>query len=147
MRGKHISQRETIILERIIPAHAGQTDPPWIVLKFIEDHPRTCGANDPHLHPREIGLGSSPHMRGKLTGQVQPGTRLRIIPAHAGQTRLARIVLNLSTDHPRTCGANGVCDTVFRGNGGSSPHMRGKLVGEGEQLRAPRIIPAHAGQT
>ena len=71
---------------RIIPAHAGQTRTESRLLQGAPDHPRACGANvdgcdgGPHL------AGSSPRMRGKLPIIARQNRRVRIIPAHAGQT-------------------------------------------------------------
>ena len=86
MRGKHSVLDVLGTLSRIIPAHAGQTSPPWSAVSCRTDHPRACGANERHrLDPRRTA-GSSPRMRGKLICRRFPLRRARIIPAHAGQT-------------------------------------------------------------
>ena len=75
---------------RIIPAHAGQTDDAVFSMLRHPDHPRACGANSrsKNLNPRR--LGSSPRMRGKRQLCDTRHLRLRIIPAHAGQTATGR---------------------------------------------------------
>lgn len=50
--------------------------------------------------------GSSPRMRGKLTAAFVVLWRLRIIPAHAGQTIATAVAGIPRSDHPRACGAN-----------------------------------------
>ena len=52
-----------------------------------------------------------------------------------------------SPDHPRACGANCRCCSMFCTVSGSSPRMRGKLITAPVLSSAIRIIPAHAGQT
>ncbi len=66
-------------------------------------------------------------MRGKRHRHVRQPARLRIIPAHAGQTRLRWSPLRSCADHPRTCGANTIVNVI-------------KGIFDW-------IIPAHAGQT
>ena len=87
MRGKQRYDRGGSFEHRIIPAHAGQTR--RVHGRHIRrtDHPRTCGANCAGLFPSEVTSGSSPHMRGKPRHRVHIPLSLRIIPAHAGQTR------------------------------------------------------------
>ena len=86
-------------------------------------------------------------MRGKRFEHGRHRTRLRIIPAHAGQTSPPICSPCLQTDHPRTCGANIHGSGEPSGLVGSSPHMRGKQVTIGFCDLWNRIIPAHAGQT
>ena len=86
-------------------------------------------------------------MRGKLLQASRQLARARIIPAHAGQTRLLPSVHSHRSDHPRACGANFTLRDVSCIADGSSPRMRGK-PGETRPVQAgSRIIPAHAGQT
>ena len=86
-------------------------------------------------------------MRGKQVPHDMPCRALRIIPAHAGQTRRVERAAFLITDHPRACGANNPdCDRVVQ-DAGSSPRMRGKHFHEVRVFDLGRIIPAHAGQT
>ncbi len=92
-------------------------------------------------------VGSSPHMRGKRERHRGHWERVRIIPAHAGQTCICCALRCPAADHPRTCGTNGQFDAFKRPVGGSSPHMRGKLPCVLVAADCGRIIPAHAGQT
>ena len=86
-------------------------------------------------------------MRGKQYGKTSPNHPHRIIPAHAGQTRVLRFAIVLRLDHPRACGANLHTVTPRSNMPGSSPRMRGKPKADAGDVEARRIIPAHAGQT
>ncbi len=147
MRGKHQADRPRRRILRIIPAHAGQT--PMLLPRPMKnpDHPRTCGANHSLLPQETQKNGSSPHMRGKRHEEERRLYRQRIIPAHAGQTAKSGQHKPSTPDHPRTCGANAVWCRCVTNPTGSSPHMRGKQTVIAFLTDAPRIIPAHAGQT
>ena len=86
-------------------------------------------------------------MRGKRAGVLPLGLPVRIIPAHAGQTRRGASPRTASPDHPRACGANDLPVLQFTERSGSSPRMRGKHGVERQNRLPDRIIPAHAGQT
>ena len=86
-------------------------------------------------------------MRGKQVPHDMPCRALRIIPAHAGQTRRVERAAFLITDHPRACGANCFSRGPTQRPTGSSPRMRGKQYAVLQLLLVLRIIPAHAGQT
>ena len=147
MRGKLSHRPRLACPVRIIPAHAGQTQPPSIIASPATDHPRACGANRSVHLSRRADDGSSPRMRGKpgrCQGRVCTG---RIIPAHAGQTRALSRTCLYWTDHPRACGANRWRQWIKKQSAGSSPRMRGKQVRYGGVALDIRIIPAHAGQT
>ena len=135
MRGKLRHRHRRHAGGRIIPAHAGQTSLPWRYEPFRSDHPRACGAN-PELRGSKIAvIGSSPRMRGKRCPLALAAIRMRIIPAHAGQTAGRRESYIPRADHPRACGANpqaAVRPQVFAG---SSPRMRGKQPAE-----RPRMV-------
>ena len=86
-------------------------------------------------------------MRGKPERHVFDDVPVRIIPAHAGQTRARYVRDENRTDHPRACGANMFFDTSQVKADGSSPRMRGKRYCGFCLCPIRRIIPAHAGQT
>ena len=147
MRGKLSHRPRLACPVRIIPAHAGQTQPPSIIASPATDHPRACGANRSVHLSRRADDGSSPRMRGKpgrCQGRVCTG---RIIPAHAGQTVGDNGLKSSPPDHPRACGANKFDTVGLRWTYGSSPRMRGKRDNAGRISTGRRIIPAHAGQT
>ena len=147
MRGKRRVLRVDQIVGRIIPAHAGQTRPRVICVALKPDHPRACGANGNGRGRPTDSAGSSPRMRGKPMRWIEQASRIRIIPAHAGQTDRLFCMMALTTDHPRACGANPLPGPGCCRDAGSSPRMRGKLSQVLQIYGQRRIIPAHAGQT
>ena len=147
MRGKLWQNRDFWLRLRIIPAHAGQTVSAVAQHNTLPDHPRACGANDHKRATHVCSSGSSPRMRGKRAGGKHDGRRVRIIPAHAGQTKSKRVRAFSMPDHPRACGANRPLDFNLKSERGSSPRMRGKLFCVFVLCFSLRIIPAHAGQT
>ena len=132
---------------RIIPAHAGQTPPSTTRDTCRPDHPRACGANKGAFAQTLSADGSSPRMRGKLFHNCSVLCFVRIIPAHAGQTRSDYQNGDTQPDHPRACGANARRRDCRRAIYGSSPRMRGKPEHRHPGHGHRRIIPAHAGQT
>ena len=86
-------------------------------------------------------------MRGKLPVAAEVMAVIRIIPAHAGQTRSRSPHSSPYPDHPRACGANLIAAVALILAFGSSPRMRGKLLHHRVRAVDHRIIPAHAGQT
>ena len=147
MRGKLITVVTLEHTGRIIPAHAGQTVASCGVSTAVSDHPRACGANWSNVTVEGDPDGSSPRMRGKRRGTWCGSSRVRIIPAHAGQTPFRVFAGGRAPDHPRACGANLLHLLCERGRGGSSPRMRGKRGVVWATYPCYRIIPAHAGQT
>ena len=147
MRGKLGDPGGGVAARRIIPAHAGQTKPAWHRSLMPSDHPRACGANSGQPQTGGDDFGSSPRMRGKPAARSRRVMRVRIIPAHAGQTSAAARAGWSRPDHPRACGANVLTLHLHHAASGSSPRMRGKRLDfKGFELKS-RIIPAHAGQT
>ena len=71
MRGKLTLRRRHDHCERIIPAHAGQTDLDKFYGDVNADHPRACGANPCRPPIRWMNTGSSPRMRGKRRGPAR----------------------------------------------------------------------------
>ena len=127
VRGKRRGRRPFLGVGRIIPARAGQTSStPWDCAGHT-DHPRACGANG------DLIIGEVIHAR--------------IIPARAGQTRCPPRACRSRPDHPRACGANTLSSGRISMPSGSSPRVRGKLVGDLPPGGDLRIIPARAGQT
>ena len=147
MRGKPAEVEETATGVRIIPAHAGQTALRRHPCTREPDHPRACGANHSFRVSSASASGSSPRMRGKHRQGRREAFQGRIIPAHAGQTRLVWFHPGVFADHPRACGANRMRDQGTGPAYGSSPRMRGKLPTFAYRAFHRRIIPAHAGQT
>ena len=71
----------------------------------------------------------------------------RIIPARAGPTSRPKVSCAVSSDHPRSCGANQVNIRPFEPAAGSSPLVRGQQTWVVSDDGEARIIPARAGPT
>ena len=131
----------------IIPAYAGNTYVMTVPLRHEQDHPRVCGEHCGE-HSASFGvLGSSPRMRGTLTSRFAYSEAMGIIPAYAGNTRQAEILLPNDWDHPRVCGEHAAVRNAPEYPSGSSPRMRGTLIGGLLDKAQEGIIPAYAGNT
>ena len=110
---------------RFIPACAGNTAAGERVVLQQAVHPRVCGE---HSRPNIRGngdAGSSPRVRGTLPCAFDRSTRLRFIPACAGNT-VQRVAARASTTvHPRVCGEHVSMGAAASASAGSSPRVRG----------------------
>ena len=93
MRGSQLCRRLLHGIYGIIPAHAGLTDDCGRQSRLPRDHPRACGAHTPHIRISFRCQGSSPRMRGSHRLAAFLVIHRRIIPAHAGLTSLAFLLL------------------------------------------------------
>ena len=86
-------------------------------------------------------------MRGAPDRAGQATLAQRIIPADAGSTATGWSRSCVARDHPRGCGEHASENMSELTNGGSSPRMRGALLGYLHVQTAQGIIPADAGST
>ena len=117
VRGQRIRRCRSSLKLRIIPARAGPTSLPPLVIAMLADHPRSCGANGSALMSGQTRPGSSPLVRGQPGRRPQRRHPRRIIPARAGPTLKQGVNYSIRTDHPRSCGANSL---ILRGKSGLS---------------------------
>ena len=104
MRGTRDDQRHADIVQRIIPAYAGNTMI-FVSIRFMSwDHPRVCGEHLAFIRFWAVNLGSSPRMRGTLVRRNVRFLPYGIIPAYAGNTPSRNLTATWSRDHPRVCG-------------------------------------------
>ena len=92
-------------------------------------------------------MGSSPRMRGTLDPAHPEIDQTGIIPAYAGNTRKIRTQARSNGDHPRVCGEHDIINLKNFRDMGSSPRMRGTLLGQFPCGHEVGIIPAYAGNT
>ena len=142
--------REAAIItasSRFIPACAGNTLGGSCWPRRQPVHPRVCGEHAQMDAPTSRKNGSSPRVRGTPVIPKIMLCILRFIPACAGNTRRIFRHCEILPVHPRVCGEHlGVvlpCDT----GAGSSPRVRGTLMGRGSGYAENRFIPACAGNT
>ena len=130
---------------RFIPARAGNRYNQLCQRETLPVHPRSCGEQTIAQKPGQKGFGSSPLVRGTEFDQTGNMTRIRFIPARAGNRKPGESTVKLSSVHPRSCGEQiRERDRPARVSG-SSPLVRGTgSWNTGLGLQA-RFIPARAG--
>ena len=126
-RDKFSSNCVCSLLYRIIPAYAGQIEPPLGAVAKARDHPRIRGTNLLRRPKTRVLTGSSPHTRDKFIVLMQLCQNLRITPAYAAQIRYLDYCYCGSGDHPRIRGTNARLYLATAIGSGSSPHTRDKL--------------------
>ena len=105
-RGKPCARLEQDGDRRLIPAHAGKTQPATRCSSTSRAHPRSRGENQAPPAPVWEPPGSSPLTRGKPgTGSTARRTG-GLIPAHAGKTVPGVRRLIVRRAHPRSRGEN-----------------------------------------
>ena len=127
LRGARFSVTTISVATRIIPASAGSTE----VERF---------------DAVDVG-GSSPRLRGARHRARGCGHARRIIPASAGSTGEGFRFRVVGRDHPRVCGEHSLLMSRMSRFAGSSPRLRGALIGSRRPRWGRRIIPASAGST
>ena len=132
---------------RIIPALAGNTVHHVPARPQGPDHPRSRGEYSRRGIADQMLDGSSPLSRGILRWRQRRVFRVRIIPALAGNTRVATARTASCSDHPRSRGEYILRGIGPRGEDGSSPLSRGILTGQHGRNEHLGIIPALAGNT
>ena len=147
VRGARVSSLISIPSSGIIPACAGSTSPRPKARQIPRDHPRMCGEHTRPASFIRFQRGSSPHVRGARDVSRIADFFDGIIPACAGSTAAVPELLGCAGDHPRMCGEHHVTTIRWLTSSGSSPHVRGALVGHLHGLRDCGIIPACAGST
>ena len=147
VRGGHLAHGCHEVSVRLIPARAGRTPDGRVPPSSVPAHPRSCGADPQHAHWAWTSRGSSPLVRGGLSGQAAGLGHLRLIPARAGRTGCGRPCWADPTAHPRSCGAD-IPDKGFpQWRHGSSPLVRGGHRRESAADTTTGLIPARAGRT
>ena len=130
---------------RFIPAHAGNS-PGWLPgLPGTSVHPRACGEQRRAGPGAASDPGSSPRMRGTVTGDDRRLMDKRFIPAHAGNSSAVVMSATGFSVHPRACGEQTRRQSLHALYVGSSPRMRGTDWELWHSTQRPRFIPAHAG--
>ena len=147
VRGTPDPNKARQIMERIIPAGAGDTLARLAARKDRADHPRGCGGHAGASRRPEGSGGSSPRVRGTPLRRGAARMAGRIIPAGAGDTSRARNHPAPQPDHPRGCGGHIDWVTTGKAEIGSSPRVRGTRGPSGTTRSERRIIPAGAGDT
>ena len=146
-RGKHDEVDGLRHHRRLTPAHAGKTSDRRHCRPGRPAHPRSRGENPGPGWYQKWYRGSSPLTRGKPDLHKILATQRRLIPAHAGKTRLSPIRHAGLAAHPRSRGENAAGIASVALTRGSSPLTRGKHILPPIDQAGGRLIPAHAGKT
>ena len=146
-RGKPVERLRDRRPRRLIPAHAGKTARQGRASRSPRAHPRSRGENIVVSAPIIIRQGSSPLTRGKRLTQSLLPLAHRLIPAHAGKTRIQLRERGARRAHPRSRGENAKDVAIPALQDGSSPLTRGKPDNTTPRKTRGRLIPAHAGKT
>ena len=146
-RGKPDALAKCGALRGLIPAHAGKTESQQHRRRRGRAHPRSRGENFMRARLVAWVRGSSPLTRGKPELCKWKRDRLRLIPAHAGKTRVYPRRSHRERAHPRSRGENVVTQAYAVRNRGSSPLTRGKHLCADAVAWDQGLIPAHAGKT
>ena len=128
-RGKRRTNDHRPCGPRLIPAHAGKTHGDAARRGPDEAHPRSRGENEGRFDALRETCGSSPLTRGKRAFDHFRERVERLIPAHAGKTRMACASSRVRRAHPRSRGENSACKSFVLKVSGSSPLTRGKRSG------------------
>ena len=76
----------------------------FAISSVLTVHPRACGEHTPKIISDSSLIGSSPRVRGTLSGFIGQEHPQRFIPARAGNTLTGYLDVNGLTVHPRACG-------------------------------------------
>ena len=93
LRGTHLVVRGGVVDQRFIPASAGNTRMPSPRQTARTVHPRVCGEHLLLLFHDGLYVGSSPRLRGTLSPVLLIIPWLRFIPASAGNTSGASVIM------------------------------------------------------
>ena len=110
-------------------------------------HPRVCGEQRRALNYSGFNGGSSPRVRGTELRAALIVCDHRFIPACAGNRRLERSHPRSASVHPRVCGEQRFGIKHITPPPGSSPRVRGTVVGFLAPVKCGRFIPACAGNS
>ena len=110
-------------------------------------YPRTGGGNRSSRLGGGLGLGLSPHGRGKLSCLACQRRRRMSIPARAGETPAGVAGQCGAGVYPRTGGGNRYLSSKYHIETGLSPHGRGKPDVRWRCVAILGSIPARAGET
>ena len=146
-RGTRLMLVVYIRVPRFISARAGNTIPFPRRTGRKTVHPRAGGEHSPQAPPKASPFGSSPRGRGTLQRLRVGWSRIRFIPARAGNTPTVCPPCRGWSVHPRAGGEHEATLRIKERLVGSSPRGRGTRSNPAFTRLAYRFIPARAGNT
>ena len=146
VRGNRLPPAGVEVLDRSIPARAGEPRTGTPAGRWPRVYPRACGGTGA-LDQRLVALnGLSPRVRGNLERERQDKRWGRSIPARAGEPRLRNRPSAATEVYPRACGGTDHALTRRAIRAGLSPRVRGNHVRRGHRGATAGSIPARAGE-
>ncbi len=145
MRGTALRKYGAAMVQRFIPARAGNGPKSAISLCPYSVHPRACGERLDIVSREMIGFGSSPRVRGTVVRGSGDSIGRRFIPARAGNGFSGTPRFATMTVHPRACGERNATPATKIRAVGSSPRVRGTVKQQARDREWERFIPARAG--
>ena len=133
------------VLERFIPAPAGNMLDLFGCVEAFTVHPRACGEHCTCSPRTDLFYGSSPRLRGTYRAIDVREQRERFIPAPAGNILPIQRTQTKTTVHPRACGEHEPSGLSVGHGSGSSPRLRGTCRLTDCAAHRYRFIPAPAG--
>ena len=130
---------------RFIPAYAGNARWQGSHHRHRPVHPRMRGERSKKPRTFWRHFGSSPHTRGTRLSTFERISRLRFIPAYAGNATSGTRTARATTVHPRMRGERSHVSRQPCSISGSSPHARGTHHAIAHEAVVIRFIPACAG--
>ncbi len=146
-RGTLGPQQRREIMERFIPARAGNTGLGLSPRPYKPVHPRAGGEHDLTGANLTEANDSSPRGRGTLHHTYFQAVSLRFIPARAGNTCPKITPQKAIAVHPRAGGEHSLSQVSRYSAPGSSPRGRGTRQNTRVEVMIDRFIPARAGNT
>ena len=131
---------------RSIPACAGEPSSVMWYRSCRRVYPRVCGGTSSVNRRNRFRLGLSPRVRGNRLGVDDLQPHAGSIPACAGEPRSGPGTPRPSRVYPRVCGGTTPRRAGGRRRRGLSPRVRGNQRSRPPGRRAPRSIPACAGE-
>ena len=129
-----------------IPACAGEPEEETRTLDSYGVYPRVCGGTESTTMRKRKRMGLSPRVRGNPRRRCTGSSRLRSIPACAGEPLTDGERIRRNTVYPRVCGGTVEASSKAMSATGLSPRVRGNRLTNLTQSTVERSIPACAGE-
>ena len=146
VRGNPFYVSRRLLVERSIPACAGEPGPKSGVTGAWTVYPRVCGGTFNTGAGQNLIPGLSPRVRGNQAQYVPPQREIRSIPACAGEPSSSFPKPPMSRVYPRVCGGTRTLNNHLRYEEGLSPRVRGNRQMSIRPRGPTRSIPACAGE-
>ena len=147
MRGTRAEQGAFLSAGGLIPTYAGNTYSLSVAVSRAGAHPHVCGEHEGRVYRLHPEPGSSPRMRGTPLRFFLIAVARGLIPTYAGNTAGRCLPAGFIGAHPHVCGEHSLVCTVFAGDLGSSPRMRGTRQRARHLPCQAGLIPTYAGNT